>query len=304
MIFAYKSFYAHFALCSETYHNINPDDGTCLYLPQTSKIIPVLPIYNAIAYENRILKGGRTRPIIVTIKDENQDFKQYVVKLYTKEEVERSKTVAKEVITSVLAGEFDLPTPSTAYIRLTDSFLETLPQDLRDEILQKDKRLKFGCEFLSGALNISQNLPKSTLELLQRTDTIFAFDNLVRNFDRRSERTNLLLLNHDIYLIDHEYCLNISQENIDNIEAGLLTSNYKNHALYSFLSSHARKTKESYFDEFFELLRSLDVNALDSYVSQLQSIVLPTPDVLILKEYLLNIKKNSHKFVTLLKGLL
>lgn len=264
----------------------------------------MLPIYNAISYEKRIEKGGRTRPIIVTVRDEHQTLKQYVVKLYSKQEVEQSQTVAREVLTMALAKEFDLCTPSPALIRLTTPFLETLPDELQKEIKQKDSRLKFGCEYLSDAHNFGTNLPKNTLEGLLRVDTVFAFDNLVRNFDRRTEKPNLLLLNHDIYLIDHEYCLSITADHVTDVEINNWTYNYKGHVFYPFLSSHTRKTQEQYFDEFEELLKRLDVSTIKSYVAQLEKLSIPTPDIEILEYYLLQTKKNSHKFVTLLKGIL
>jgi hypothetical protein len=264
----------------------------------------VLPIYDAISYENRIVKGGRTRPIIVTVRDEQKQLKQYVVKLYSKKEVEQNQTVAREVITMALAKEFDLCFPSPAFIRLSNTFSQTLPTELRTEIKGKDSRLKFGCEYIPDALNYGVNLPKNTLEGLLRIDTIFAFDNLVRNFDRRTEKTNLLLLNHDIYLIDHEYCLSIETKHITDLEIHNWNYNYKNHVFFSFLSGHARKTKEQYFDEFDEYLKHLDIRTLRPYVSQLEHLDFPTPDMEILEYYLLNTRKNSHKFVTLLKGLL
>lgn len=264
----------------------------------------MLPIYNAISYEGRIEKGGRTRPIIVTVKDEDKKFKQYVVKLYSKSDVQQNLAVARDVITVALASEFDLKTPKPAFIRLDDSFLQTLTTDLQTEIQQKDNRLKFGCELLEDVNNFNDNLPNNIIEGLWQIDTVFAFDNLVRNFDRRTEKTNLLLQNREIYLIDHEYCLTIDQQVIDKLDTQNWIYAYENHVFYKFLSGRKKTTKDQYFNEFEELLKVIDVKVIDSYVAQLHELRFPTPNIEILKEYLQNCKQNSHKFVTLLKGIL
>jgi hypothetical protein len=265
----------------------------------------LLPIYDAITFESRIMKGGRTRPIIVTVRNEEGKLKQYVVKLYSKQDVQESFTVARDVLTVALADEFDLLSPQPAYIRFSKAFLQTLSKDLQEEIKQKNAYLNFGCEYLSGVNNFGKNISKNTLEGLMGIDTVFAFDNLVRNFDRRFvEKTNLLLLNHDIYLIDHEYCLSIELEHIEDLETQNWTYNYKNHVFYPFLSSHNKQTKSAYFNDFEELLKRLNVTNLDTYVTQLEELNFPMPDSEILKLYLQYTKQNSYKFVTLLKGIL
>jgi hypothetical protein len=265
----------------------------------------LLPIYDAIAFESRIMKGGRTRPIIVMVRDEERKLKQYVVKLYSEVEVQNNLSIARDVLTVALADEFDLLSPSPAYIRFTKDFLQTLSEDLQEEIKQKKAYLNFGCEYLLGANNFGKNISKNTLEGLLRIDTVFAFDNLVRNFDRRFiEKTNLLLLNHDIYLIDHEYCLSIELEHIDDLETQNWSYQYRNHVFFPHLSSHSKQTKSEYFNEFEELLKWLNVNKINSYVSQLEELNFPMPDIEILKTYLQHTKQNSYKFVTLLKGIL
>lgn len=265
----------------------------------------MLPIYDAIAFESRIMKGGRTRPIIVTVRNEEGKLKQYVVKLYSKNDVQQGFTVARDVLTVALADEFELLSPSPAYIRFNKAFIQTLSEDLQQEIKQKNAYLNFGCEYLKGVNNFGKNISKNTLEGLWGIDTVFAFDNLVRNFDRRFvEKTNLLLLNHDIYLIDHEYCLSIELEHFKDLETQNWTYFYKNHVFYPFLSSHSKQTKSEYFNDFEELLKRLNVNKIDSYVSQLEELNFPMPDIEILKFYLQHTKQNSYKFVTLLKGIL
>lgn len=265
----------------------------------------MLPIYDAISFDDRILKGGRTRPLIVTIRNEEGKLKQFVVKLYSKREVRENLTVARDVLTVALADEFDLLSPLPAYIRFTDAFLQTLPNELRAEIKEKEAYLNFGCEYLSGVINFGANIPKNTLEGLTGIDTVFAFDNLVRNLDRRyKEKTNLLLHNHDIYLIDHEFCLEIDFRHIEDLETMNWNYYYQNHVFYPFLSSHSKQTISNYFYEFEELLKRLNVNKLNAYVNQLEYLGFPIPDIEILKRYLEYTKKNSYKFVTLLKGIL
>jgi hypothetical protein len=265
----------------------------------------LLQIYNAIAYESRIEKGGRTRPIIVTVRDQEGKLKQYVVKLYSEKDVEENMTIARDVLTVALAEEFDLLTPNPAFIRFNNAFFQTpLPKGLEDEIKQGGL-VKFGCEYLAGGNNFGKNLAKNTLDGLLKIDTVFAFDNLVRNFDRRyDEKTNLLLLNHDIYLIDHEFCLSMDLEHIEDLETQNWNYYYQNHVFYPYLSQHSKQTIAQYFNEFEEHLKWLNILKLNSYVAQLEELNFPVPDIEILKRYLQHTKQNSYKFVTLLKGIL
>ncbi|MFC0185601.1 hypothetical protein SAMN04515674_103378 [Pseudarcicella hirudinis] len=264
----------------------------------------MLPIYKATTFESRIEKGGRTRPIIVTVRNDKRELQQFVVKLYNKTEVQVNMALAKDILTVALINEFDLLTPQPALIRFDDAFMKTLPDELSKEIIQKEARLNFGCEYLSGTNNFGKNISKNTLEGLSGIDTVFAFDILVGNLDRRFvEKSNLLIRNHDIYLIDHEFCLS-TNHGFESWESPLWTFPYHNHVFYPFLSGHNRQTIEGFFADFEELLKRLNVNVLDSYVEQIEKENFASPDIEILQKYLWNAKQNSHTFVNHLKGIL
>ncbi|MFY7891016.1 MAG: HipA family kinase [Spirosomataceae bacterium] len=161
----------------------------------------MLPIYKAKVFESRIEKGGRTRPLVVTVRDNEGHLKQFVVKLYSKSDVQENKALGKEVLLIPLIEEFDLLTPSPALIRFDQGFINTLPRELQTEVIEKGAYLNFGCEYLDGSLNFNETIPQSTLDELDNVDTIFAFDVLLRNLDRRLTKPNLLMQERSIYLI-------------------------------------------------------------------------------------------------------
>ena len=105
-------------------------------------------------------------------------------------------------------------------------------------------------------------------------------------------------------MIDHEFCLTIDLEHIEDIETQNWKYNYKGHVFYPYLSQHSKQTIAQYFDEFEEHLKWLNILKLNPYVSQLEELNFPMPDIEILKRYLQHNKQNSYKFVTLLKGIL
>jgi hypothetical protein len=263
----------------------------------------LLPIYKAKVFESRIEKGGRTRPLVVTVRDNEGHLKQFVVKLYSKSDVQENKALGKEVLLIPLIEEFDLLTPSPALIRFDQGFINTLPRELQTEVIEKGAYLNFGCEYLDGSLTFNETIPQLTLDELDNVDTIFAFDVLLRNLDRRLTKPNLLIQERSIYLIDHEFCLIVNGD-YENWEDPTWTFPVKNHVFYPYLSNKIKKTKEYCFSAFEDNLRRINVSKLTSYIEQLEAEQIPMPDTEILIDYLRHAKRNSHNFVTHLKGIL
>ena len=108
----------------------------------------MLPVYNAISLQFIIEKGGRTRPWVVDV-DTGNGVKPYVVKLFTTEQITERNSVQNEVLGSILAEKFKLPTPNAAYIEFNIDFKKTLDEYADNRLNFVDDRLKFGCEYIS-----------------------------------------------------------------------------------------------------------------------------------------------------------
>lgn len=106
----------------------------------------MLPVYEAIEFQKKITKGGTTYPWIVNVM-EGDMLKPYIVKLFTDKHIEQQQSVAKEVFGSVLAQEFDLCVPKPSLIHFSDSFYQTLDNELQKELDSKSRGIKFGCAY-------------------------------------------------------------------------------------------------------------------------------------------------------------
>jgi len=260
----------------------------------------MLPVYKAQSF-NRILDGGSTYPWLILVKVDGIDT-PYVVKIYPKDHVEKTHCVAKDVYCSILAKEFDLDTPKPALIEFPDYFTDSLDDSIRDRLIGKDTRIKFGCAFIEGAYQYDDTLHRSNLEKYS-IETIYAFDNLVYNVDRKNEKSNILLKGTKAYLIDHELTLSVNIKTISDFQNNIWNYNNKKHIFYPFLKHSRKEDKQTFFEDFKYYLGIVNFNILDSYSKQLISYNHHTKDdYLILNEYLCNMKLNTAKFVKLLIG--
>ncbi len=80
-----------------------------------------LPICNATSFNGVILKGGHSKPWVVSVKTAN-GLKPFVVKLYRTIDIEVRNKMAAEIFGCLFAKEFDLYTPESAIIEFTDEF--------------------------------------------------------------------------------------------------------------------------------------------------------------------------------------
>lgn len=259
----------------------------------------MLPEYQALSFLKIIDKGGRTRPWVVMV-DTEIGIKPYVVKLFTEAQIETRNSVVNEVIGAVLAGEFDFQIPKPALIIFSDSFISTLSNEHRRILDSNDQRIKFGCELLDGINLFQPDLPQRAINGKIDIDTLFAFDNLIRNRDRNSFKPNLLLKEQNVWLIDHELGFENINTAIASFKYGTIVAD-SGHLFYKYLNKANPKTKQKYFGTFVEYLKNLQLNKLSSYYQQLNRHGFLSNEAEI-KEWLELVKQNSTKFVNLLKG--
>jgi len=213
------------------------------------------------------------------------------------------------VLGNVLAREFNLPVPAAAFIDLDEDFISTITdQQLLETLDSKDGRLKFGSEYKEGFLNF--DVDAYTLNDVRKIidiDSVFAFDNLIRNADRNGKlKPNILIRSTEAYLIDHEL-------GFDNIGSHILSelhsyrwdrkfSNY--HIFNSFLKNSTTVQKKEYFNEFEEYLKYLNISILKTYFQQLIDNGFSNRNHKLITDYLTEIRHNSTKFVGSLKRII
>lgn len=259
----------------------------------------MLPEYSAVSFLGIIERGGRTKPWVVTV-DTGVEIKTYVVKLFTEEQIATRNSVVNEVIGSVLANDFELQVPKPALITFSDTFISTLTNDQRRILEKRDQRIKFGCELLNSTNLFQQGFDKKLINKNFDLDTLFAFDNLIRNRDRTKTKPNLLFTRKNVWLIDHELGFERVGEAISAFNNGVFSAD-SGHLFCGYLNKASAKSKQKYFNAFQEYLRNMSVSNLNSYYQQLTEHKFKSNEVEI-KDWLGLVKQNSTKFVNLLKA--
>ena len=262
----------------------------------------MLPIYKAISFDS-ILAGGRTKPWLVFVETDNYGIQPYVMKLFDTINLNARDHVTAEVIGHVLAGEFDFNVPEAAFIEIDEDFIATIDDDeLIRTIDHKDPRLKFGSALVASNNLFNPGLEKKDAEKMLDIQTLFAFDNFIRNRDRNNHKPNILVKAGETFLIDHEMGLEINSDIIEEFQAGSWDNRFINyHICRDYLYNASDRAKAKYFGTFEEYLRSLNLNKLSSYFKQLKDLGYSDDRHSIIINYFEEIKNNSAKFVTLLK---
>lgn len=257
----------------------------------------MIPVYQAIEFKEEMI-GGSTRPWQVTVL-KNGIPASYVVKLYTEKNNDQNCTVFKECVCSCLAKEFDLQTPEPALIDFTSQFIDTLPDNFKTVLKLKDPRLKFATELLEPPYqNYSPSLQEKYLKTYD-IGSIYAFDNLILNVDRRTDKPNLLFKGESAVLIDHELTLATCENTLTELKNNhIWAHNYKRHIFYEVLRNMNFLKEDGGFEEFSYYLRKLiNFNIIDTIMDQLNDLGQPIDAYISIKNYLCAIQEKTPIFI-------
>lgn len=262
----------------------------------------MFPIYEAIEIRAIIPKTvGHTCPWVV-LANTPGGLESFVVKLYDLESVTDNYIVTREIVSSVLAREFDLHTPSFALINIPDYLIFNHDENIQLQYENSGELPKFATIQLKDVLTATTELPSKYIRKRIAFDTLYAFDNLIKNGDRGQQKMNLLLGPNEGFLIDHEFALqqhDIRDIDINTCEIESRLTKY--HLAYPYLRKLKRHNRQNLFNDFSGYLNMLNINKLIPYFQKLNDEGFPDCSQPILN-YLLHIKQNSTTFVTKLKG--
>lgn len=184
------------------------------------------------------------------------------MKTYKKKYIKDNFSVAKEILITELAKEFDLPVPNYGIIKINNEDLANFYNE--EEISLLDDGYKFCTEYYEGYVIISIILSSNFLKDYE-TENLFAFDNLIMNVDRGGFRNkpNLLLQDKEMLLIDHEQTLpfinGFPLTNANNFHSIFNNFYYQNHIFWNILKKRQKAKREMFFEEFMEILRTLNI---------------------------------------------
>jgi len=240
-----------------------------------------------------ILKGGSTSPLLINAIDSDGNVDPYVLKCYKSDYIDQNFTVAKEIFSTIIAQEFDLPVPDWGIIEFDNSELEGFYS--KDGIANLHSGYKFCCEYFEGYQLYNDFVSNSFLKEYHM-ENVFAFDNIILNVDRGGYRNkpNLLIGNSDFLLIDHELTfpfLNKWSVNNDiDFKSHFVSYDHTKHIFYERLRKVAKK--ESVFDEFYEGLRSLNLGKLQAIIDCFESFNIECGEKKAIFDYLTWVKDN------------
>jgi len=261
-----------------------------------------IPVYEAIEVLGIIPETvGHTRPWVV-LANTPSGLQSFVVKLYNSTQVEDQCIITREIICSLLAREFDLKVPEFALINIPPSLALYQDSTAQQQYDNSDERPKFATILIDNVNAAMIQLPRRYFQKRIALDTLYGFDNLIRNSDRGHPKMNLLMSPGDAILIDHELAFqshDIVGTDINTLQIEDRFTMY--HMAYPYLKKLRGANKQRLFNDFSGYLRLLNINRLTPYFKQLKTEGYPEYSEPILN-WLNHIKQNSTTFVNKLKG--
>lgn len=259
----------------------------------------MIPLYQALTFEQIIEKGGRNKPWVVSV-DTPVGIEAYVVKLFSERDMQNQNALCKEVYGATFARELGLNTPDFCLVEFSDTFYSSLSPDLQETFNERHHRYAFGSKYLEGAPTYSASHHYSELSDYD-IETIYAFDVAIMNVDRRIKKPNILFYDKEAYLIDHELSLTIPQNHIP--EKLLEVFPYKKHIFHSVLRDRMNRAREKpTFDTFMEIFRRSRPDSIMDNAEILRQLGYDTDDSLVIESYLNRLRAERDKLLLRLKG--
>lgn len=247
------------------------------------------------------LKGGTTKPVVVLGDDGNQ----YVLKLFKKIHASQRCYTGAEVVAYLLAKEFSLNIPEAVLITIPVELLNLIDEHHPSiSKLLKTKDLSkpcFGSRYHDGLPLHSPSLLDKYLEL-DELETIFAFDTLILNGDRKKTKPNILRDENNYILIDHDQAFEGYSKAPEYFKSNNLLPYSPNHIFFDILKRRESNDNNSVKFETFEYyLRYMKLRRIKLQVSRLAELGYGVGECYDWINYIESIKNNSANFVNVLR---
>ncbi len=261
-----------------------------------------LPIYTAKEIKEEPLQGGTTIPLLSVVENGNI----YVLKLFGKKDAGQRCYTGAEAYSYYIATQFELNIPEAAFIIIPPELIalyKKTNQRLYELLLKKDyKRPCFASHYLGELPMFSPALAKKYIEV-DEIETIYAFDALILNEDRKPVKPNILKTVENYCLIDHDKAFGSTDYALSELNKGRLCSYNKYHLFYDILKARAEKEgTDQLFETFRTYFNLLDLNGLNDIKAQLKDFGYETDECETWYNYLYEIRQNVNNFVNSVKN--
>lgn len=145
------------------------------------------------------------------------------------------KALIAEFIGGEVARALGFRVPELVLLDIDEDFGRTEGDEEIQDLLKASQGLNLGLHFLSGALTMDPSVNK--VDSAQAADIVW-LDAFLTNVDRTVRNTNMLIWNHDLWLIDHGASLMFHHAWSDPSSAAASPFKYiKDHALLGMAGS-------------------------------------------------------------------
>jgi hypothetical protein len=150
-----------------------------------------------------VFSTGTTEPMLILALDaENGERDSYVVKPFGHPRIYQ-QAVMKECLGAWIALELGLNAFEPAYIEISTDFVDTLHGNSHYQRFIKSIGLNFGTKYVPGTIPVIGPACLSWIQTSQ-AECVTSFDLFISNADRREEKPNLLMVQSNLYVFDHE----------------------------------------------------------------------------------------------------
>lgn len=229
--------------------------------------IPMVPYLNALTVEDE-KASGRTRPIVMScVSVDGVDAQQYVVKLRGAVEL-GVRALARELFAALLGHQLGLNVPEPAVVNISGQLAMSSPNGEVRKRLGDSVGSNYGSCVITPVYGFSF-LPD---DQIGAAADVFAFDVLLMNYDRRSEKHNLFLNPSGFVVFDHEMAFPYADPRMmiggvpEPWKLQRMDKLFIGHLLYPWLK---RKSNLVRFDGFVSRLRDMSNDVLFEIASRI-----------------------------------
>ncbi len=151
----------------------------------------------------RPMESGRTSPLLVRCARDDGSVIEVVVK-FSRFCDQQQENLAMEAIAACLAGDLKLPIPEPLLVAIPDEWAAIVPDDERRKRILASSRVAFGSKLVTGGYSVWTPDTRISEAMVDMAASVFAFDAIIQNHDRRTENPNCLVRGERIRIFDHE----------------------------------------------------------------------------------------------------